>query len=76
MSLFKENMANNINLPEGYQRIEYLQSSGEQWIDTGIVQNSLNYEFTLVLQWVGDAIAAQEVFAGFMKSPQYPRNFV
>ena len=69
-------MANNINLPEGYQRIEYLQSSGEQWIDTGIVQNSLNYEFTLVLQWVGDAIAAQEVFAGFMKSPQYPRNFV
>ena len=31
-----------VRLPDEYQRVEYLESSGTQWIGTGITQNSVN----------------------------------
>lgn len=58
--------------------VEYIQSTGTQYIDTKITQNSLNYDLTLKFQWTGDnnTVSTQEVFAGFMKSPRFPRNFI
>lgn len=56
-------------------KIEYLEFTGTQYIDTGIIQNSLNYELTIQMQWTGDVLSQQEVFVGYMAT-QYPRNFV
>ena len=46
--------------------IEYLQSSGTQYIDTGIVQTTRNFELTLVLQWTGSTASQFETFFGYM----------
>lgn len=46
--------------------IEYLESSGTQWIDTGITQNSLNIEIGLQIQWVGSSISLFESFFAYM----------
>ena len=38
-------------LPAGYKELEYIESTGTQWIDTGIVGNTLvgmEYEFTIL----------------------------
>lgn len=34
-------------LPEGYQEVEYLESSGTQYVDVGLIQNVYNYELSL-----------------------------
>lgn len=34
-----------------YQRVEYLESSGTQWIDTGIPNNSDSYEIDVTFMW-------------------------
>lgn len=39
-----ENFANR-NLPTGYTQVEYIQSSGTQWIDTGFSVDSTNIEY-------------------------------
>ena len=46
--------------------IEYLESSGTQWIDTGIIQNSLNIEIGLQIQWVGSSTNLFESFFAYM----------
>lgn len=46
--------------------IEYLESSGTQWIDTGIIQNSLNIEIGLQMQWVGSSVSLFESFFAYM----------
>ena len=45
--------------------IEYIQTSGTQYIDTGIVQNTRNFELTLVLQWTGSTANDFETFFGY-----------
>lgn len=46
--------------------VEYLESSGTQWIDTGIIQNSLNIEIGLQIQWVGSSASLFESFFAYM----------
>ena len=46
--------------------IEYLQSSGTQYIDTGIVQVSRNFEVRMRLQWVGTTASQFESFFAYM----------
>lgn len=53
-------------------KIEYLEISG--YIDTGIVQNLLNYELNLQMQWIGTNQNQFETFVGYMDSSLTPRN--
>lgn len=46
--------------------IEYLQTSGTQYIDTGIAHAGRNTEFTLVVQWTGSTASQFETFLGYM----------
>lgn len=48
--------------------IEYIQTSGTQYIDTGIIQNARNFELTLVVQWTGSTSSQFESFFAFMKN--------
>jgi len=40
-------VANAMALPAGYTQLEYLKSSGTQYIDTGIIASSTNYEYDI-----------------------------
>ena len=46
--------------------IEYLQSSGTQYIDTGIIQRGRNMEFVLDVQWTGNDVQQFESFFAYM----------
>ena len=46
--------------------VEYIQTNGTQYIDTGIVLTVLNFEITLVLQWSGSNSSLFESFFAFM----------
>ena len=48
--------------------VEYLQTSGTQYIDTGIVQTTRNFELTVVLQWTGSTANDFEAFFGYLGS--------
>ena len=58
---------NKSGLPLGYQAVEYLQSSGSQYIDTGIVLNSLA-TITTVGQFVVGSSSAPVTMWGFLGS--------
>lgn len=47
-------------------RVEYLQTTGTQYINTGIVQNALNFELTLEIQWSGSTESQFESFFAYM----------
>ncbi|MBO4654635.1 MAG: hypothetical protein J5644_03735 [Bacteroidales bacterium] len=40
-------LINDIVIPDGYERLEYIQSQGNQWIDTGLITSSswTSYQF-------------------------------
>ena len=46
--------------------IEYIQTSGTQYIDTGIVQITRNFELTIVAQWTGSTVDDFESFFGYL----------
>ena len=47
--MFILNVANAATLPAGYTELEYLQSTGTQYIDTGIVtQNGIGFDVTFL----------------------------
>lgn len=46
--------------------IEYLQTSGTQYINTGIILNTRNFELRLKFQWVGSTASQFECFVGVM----------
>lgn len=46
--------------------VEYLRSTGTQYINTGIVQTTRNYEVTLVMQWTGSTASLFESFFAYM----------
>lgn len=45
--------------------IEYIGTTGTQYIDTGIIQSTRNFELTLVAQWTGNASSDFEAFFGY-----------
>ena len=55
-------------------RVEYLESNGTQYINTGIIQTSLDFELTLKFKWVGSTLSTFETFVGYLgNSSSYPR---
>lgn len=59
--LLMQNALNSGGLPSGYKQIEYLESDGVAYIDTGIVSNEThNYELEVLLPQVVEGV----VFGG------------
>lgn len=56
-----------------YQRIEYLQSTSTQYINTGVVQSSLDFELNLKFRWTGGSISSFETFVGYIVGSNVPR---
>lgn len=54
------------NLIPIFSEIEYIESTGTQWINTGIVQSSRNFELTLKFQWTGSTDSQFESFFAYM----------
>lgn len=56
--------------------VEYLESDGGAFIDTGIVMQSRNFEIIIKYQWVGSTVNQFETFIGYMSSNSYnmPRS--
>ena len=40
-----------MGVPDGYTRLKYIQSNGTQYIDTGINQNTLNFQVNLMISY-------------------------
>ena len=38
-------------LPDGYTKLQYIQSSGIQYIDTGVIQDTVNFQVNLVVSF-------------------------
>lgn len=54
-------------------RVEYLESTGTQYIDTGLVQKSGDFELLIEYQWTGSNRSAFETFFGYIKGSNTPR---
>lgn len=56
--------------------IEYLQSTGTQYIDTGITQTTRNFEVRMRFQWTGSTASQFESFFAYMASSPHitPRS--
>lgn len=52
-------------LPAGYTELEYIQSNGAQYIDTGVYALSNNVEIYLKTQLVGDAIKEKDLISNY-----------
>ena len=48
--------------------VEYLESTGTQYIDTGVVQSSLDFELNLKFRWTGNSTSSFETFVGYIVS--------
>jgi hypothetical protein len=55
-----------------YELLEYIQSSGTQYINTGYVPKG-NFIVSLDMMWTGTSVSAFESFAGFMHANTVPR---
>lgn len=55
-------------------QVEYLQSTGTQYINTGIVLTQRNYELEMDMKWSGSTVSTFESFIGFMASGTTPRS--
>jgi len=65
-------------LPEGYTEVEYIQSSGTQYIVTG-VKPTLTMKFMIDIEPTGDLSTSSNPFAGsyyYTSSPGYSRRFL
>lgn len=51
---------------DDFVRVEYIENTSNAYIDTGIIQNSRNYEARLKFQWTGTNISLFETFFGYM----------
>lgn len=60
------------NESSGLEYVDYIETAGEAYLNTGIIQRSRNFEYTITLQYTGTAIgtssAAMETFFGYMAS--------
>ncbi len=55
-------------IPEIYQQVEYIQSGGTQYINTGYIAKVNNVNLELDMAWTGNTLGAFESFMGFMYS--------
>lgn len=55
-------------LPIEYQQVEYIESSGTQYINTNYIPKVNNVNLELDMAWAGNTLGAFETFMGFMKS--------
>lgn len=51
-------------LPSGYTQLEYIESTGEQYIDTGVVANTLT-SVAMNFEWLGTNTAWMTVFGSY-----------
>lgn len=58
----------HITLPTEYQEVEYIQTSGTQYIDTGYVLTSNKFKVELITQFTGSSTTTFASYVGFMKS--------
>lgn len=56
-------------LPIDYQQVEYIASSGAQYIDLNYICKKNNIIIELDMMWTGATVGAFETFIGFMYSP-------
>ena len=57
----------------GYDVLEYIESSGAQFIDTEYVSKTSDYTYELDMAWTGSNVTSFESFMGYMHSSQAPR---
>ncbi len=57
-----------ITLPSEYQEVQYIGTSGTQYIDTGYVLTSNNFRVELQVEFTGSNTATFASYVGFMKS--------
>lgn len=55
-------------IPDDYIQVEYLESTGSQYIDANYVCKTNNLIFELDMEWTGTNVGAFETFIGFMYS--------
>lgn len=55
----------NIRKPRKWRRFEYLESSGTQWIDTGIIANQYPIELKTNLCYTDNATSEKDFFGNF-----------
>ena len=61
-------------LPDGYTRLEYIQSTGTQYIDTGIVPKTFDYTITTVASFDSvNSTSTPLCICGYMGSGTLPR---
>ena len=58
----------HITLPTGYQEVEYIATSGTQYIDTGYILKSNKFKADLIAQFTGSDASTFASYLGFMKS--------
>lgn len=58
----------HITLPTEYQEVEYIATSGTQYIDTGYVLKSNKFKVNLITQFTGANTSTFASYVGFMKS--------
>lgn len=61
-------------LNAAYEQLEYIQSTGTQYIDTGHILATENHAIELDMAWTGTSVSTFESFAGFMASSTTPRT--
>ena len=52
-------------LPEGYTQLEYIESTGEQYIDTGYIFNSTNYKANIDIVLTNTTISPQRIMGAY-----------
>lgn len=63
-----QNLYEHITLPTEYQEVEYIATSGTQYIDTGYVLKSNKFKVDLIVQFTGTNTTTFASYVGFMKS--------
>lgn len=63
-----QNLYEQINLPTEYQEVDYIATSGTQYIDTGYVLKSNKFKVDLIAQFTGTDTTTFASYVGFMKS--------
>ena len=55
-------------LPSGYKQLEYIESSGTQYINTGVVPKTNVFTIEMEAQYVGSSLSSLLSYCGFMNS--------
>lgn len=63
-----QHLYEHITLPTEYQEVEYIATSGTQYLDTGYVLKSNKFRVDLIVQFTGTNTATFASYVGFMKS--------